>query len=141
MLRKDHRNPIADTGTANDLFDTVGHIMKGRPGYGVDLKKLVVDCHILIPKRCAAGGWESCIMKQTNTPVTNAQARDAQTGMHKSEIDTPALLLELAAMEQNLQHMAAFTAAKHVNLRPHVKTYKATPELAHLQMGAGAIGM
>jgi D-serine deaminase-like pyridoxal phosphate-dependent protein len=71
----------------------------------------------------------------------DSQGSDALVGIHKSEIDTPALLLDLPSMEQNLQRMAAFTAAKGINLRPHVKTYKATPELAHLQLQAGAIGL
>jgi D-serine deaminase-like pyridoxal phosphate-dependent protein len=61
--------------------------------------------------------------------------------MHKNEIDTPALLLDLTAMERNLQRMAEFTAAKKVNLRPHAKIYKATPALAQRQLAAGAIGL
>jgi D-serine deaminase-like pyridoxal phosphate-dependent protein len=73
--------------------------------------------------------------------ATEKSSAAAMIGMHKSEIDTPALLLDLATMERNLQRMAAFTAAQGINLRPHVKTYKGTPELAHLQLQAGAIGM
>jgi D-serine deaminase-like pyridoxal phosphate-dependent protein len=66
---------------------------------------------------------------------------DIEIGMSKSDIDTPALLLDLNVMEQNLKRMADFTAAKKVNLRPHAKIYKATPELAHKQIAAGAIGL
>src|SRR6266511_4302023 len=62
-------------------------------------------------------------------------------GKHKHELDTPALLLDLDAMERNLLRMARFTAAKRVNLRPHAKIYKATPQLAHRQLAAGAIGL
>jgi len=55
------------------------------------------------------------------------------TGIPKSEIDTPALLLDLQAMEDNLRTMAGFFAGREVKLRPHVKLHKATPVLAYLQ--------
>lgn len=67
--------------------------------------------------------------------------RNQFVGMHKSEIDTPALLLDLAAMEKNLNIMANFFADKTCKLRPHVKIYRATPILAHKQIEAGAIGV
>ena len=44
-------------------------------------------------------------------------------------------------MERNLQHMANFLAGRNVRFRPHVKLYRATPELVRLQIEAGAIGM
>jgi D-serine deaminase-like pyridoxal phosphate-dependent protein len=37
--------------------------------------------------------------------------------------------------------MMDFLAEKPVGIRPHVKLFRATPELAHLQLEAGAIGM
>lgn len=80
-------------------------------------------------------------MKQSNLRAAEMPQNDTHLGKHKSEIDTPALLLDLDTMERNLQRMAAFTADKGINLRPHVKTYKATPQLAHLQLQAGAIGL
>ena len=64
-----------------------------------------------------------------------------QVGVRLKDIDTPALLLDVSAMERNLKRMAEFTAARRVNLRPHAKIYKATPQLARLQMAAGAIGI
>jgi D-serine deaminase-like pyridoxal phosphate-dependent protein len=66
---------------------------------------------------------------------------DDPIGAQVTDLDTPALLLEASAMERNLRHMANFLAGKHVRLRPHVKLYRATPELARLQIEAGAIGM
>lgn len=53
--------------------------------------------------------------------------------MVKNEIDTPALLLDLQAMESNLGYMAEFFAKREIKLRPHVKLHKATPVLAHMQ--------
>lgn len=66
---------------------------------------------------------------------------DTLIGMHKNDIDTPALLLDIATMEQNLKRMSDFFAGKRVKLRPHVKLYKATPEFAHKQIESGAIGL
>jgi D-serine deaminase-like pyridoxal phosphate-dependent protein len=62
-------------------------------------------------------------------------------GLPVDELDTPALLLNMEAMERNLAHMAELTAAAGVNLRPHAKIYKATPQLAQRQLAAGAIGL
>jgi len=56
------------------------------------------------------------------------------------EIDTPALLLDLDAMERNLSRMARFFSAGPTKLRPHYKNHKC-PVLARRQMDAGAIGM
>jgi D-serine deaminase-like pyridoxal phosphate-dependent protein len=58
-----------------------------------------------------------------------------------NDLDTPALLLDLAAMERNIATMNAFLATTDVRLRPHVKLHKATPQLVERQMAAGAIGM
>jgi D-serine deaminase-like pyridoxal phosphate-dependent protein len=63
-------------------------------------------------------------------------------GQKKFDIDTPALLLDLEAMEHNLNHMADFFIKRPVKLRPHVKLHKATPILAHMQLNAGgAVGI
>jgi D-serine deaminase-like pyridoxal phosphate-dependent protein len=56
------------------------------------------------------------------------------------ELDTPAILLDLDAMERNLAKMAAFFAHGPTRLRPHYKNHK-SPVLARRQIDAGAIGM
>lgn len=60
--------------------------------------------------------------------------------MHKLDIPTPALLLDLKRMEHNLNKMAEFFSAGPTRLRPHFKNHKCVP-LAKRQMAAGAIGM
>ena len=60
--------------------------------------------------------------------------------MRKADIDTPALLLDLEVMEENLRSMAAFFANRPQKLRPHFKTPK-TPEVARRQLELGAIGI
>jgi D-serine deaminase-like pyridoxal phosphate-dependent protein len=56
------------------------------------------------------------------------------------DIDTPALLVDLEAMESNLNRMAAFFRDKQAKLRPHFKNHK-VPLLAWKQLEAGAIGL
>lgn len=58
----------------------------------------------------------------------------------KSELPTPALLLDLDAVERNIEKMAGFFADKACKLRPHAKTHK-LPWIAHRQVQAGAIGI
>ncbi|MEZ4515952.1 MAG: DSD1 family PLP-dependent enzyme [Chloroflexota bacterium] len=62
-------------------------------------------------------------------------------GMDVHELDTPALLVNLPIMESNLKRMTEYLNGTGVNLRPHVKLHKATPQLAQRQLEAGAIGM
>lgn len=56
------------------------------------------------------------------------------------ELETPALVVDLVAMEGNLRQVAAFFAGVPAALRPHVKNHR-TPALAHLQLAAGAQGI
>ncbi len=44
-----------------------------------------------------------------------------EIGLRKEELDTPALLIDLDAMERNLQKMAEYFRTTKANLRPHVK--------------------
>ncbi len=60
--------------------------------------------------------------------------------MLKSEIPTPALLLDMDAMEANLQRMAAFFAEGPCRLRPHYKNHKCVA-LARRQLAHGAVGI
>ncbi len=65
-----------------------------------------------------------------------------EVGLDRSQVDTPALLVDLAAVEGNLATMAAFFRGRDVKLRPHVKLHKATPALARMALEAtGAVGV
>lgn len=55
-------------------------------------------------------------------------------------IDTPALVIDLDAMERNLAKMAAFSRQHGMRWRPHAKMHKSA-ELALLQIAAGAVGV
>ena len=56
------------------------------------------------------------------------------------ELDTPSLLFDLDVMEANIAEMAKVASDAGVRLRPHTKTHKC-PEIAQLQIGAGASGI
>ena len=68
------------------------------------------------------------------------QYLDALVGRPVSAIDTPALVIDLDAMERNLAAMATFARQNRVKLRPHAKMHKSAA-LAKLQMAAGAVGV
>ena len=63
-----------------------------------------------------------------------------QIGIKKSEIDTPVLLVDIEALEYNIGKMADHFRKANKNLRPHSKSHK-TPEIAKMQLTAGAIGI
>ncbi len=56
------------------------------------------------------------------------------------ELETPALCIDLAALEYNLDHLARWARGAGIRLRPHVKTHKCQA-IARLQRAAGAIGV
>jgi D-serine deaminase-like pyridoxal phosphate-dependent protein len=58
----------------------------------------------------------------------------------RSNIRTPALLVDMEVMEHNLARMAAFFAEGPARLRPHYKNHKCVA-LARRQLAAGAIGI
>jgi D-serine deaminase-like pyridoxal phosphate-dependent protein len=55
-------------------------------------------------------------------------------------IPTPALVVDVEALEANLTSMAGFFKDRPARLRPHFKTHK-SPDLALRQMELGAIGL
>lgn len=60
--------------------------------------------------------------------------------MHISELDTPALVIDLDIMERNLRRMSEYAASHGIRLRPHTKTHK-IPALGRLQLDLGAAGL
>ncbi|MBN9371809.1 MULTISPECIES: DSD1 family PLP-dependent enzyme [unclassified Hydrogenophaga] len=61
-------------------------------------------------------------------------------GQGVAAIDTPALVIDLDAMERNLHRLADWCRARGLRLRPHAKMHKCA-ELAKLQMAHGAVGV
>ena len=69
-----------------------------------------------------------------------AQSLAATTMTDLFELETPALLVDLARMERNLDRAATYAAAHGLALRPHIKTHK-SPRVAQEQLRRGAAGL
>ena len=63
-----------------------------------------------------------------------------QANVSKWELDTPALVVDLDALEANLATMQATVSRNGIAARPHAKTHKC-PQIARLQMEGGAVGI
>jgi D-serine deaminase-like pyridoxal phosphate-dependent protein len=61
-------------------------------------------------------------------------------GLDRSQLVTPALVLDLPAAQRNIARMASAIRDIGSTIRPHIKVHK-SPELARLQVEAGAIGL
>lgn len=61
-------------------------------------------------------------------------------GCGLAEIETPALVVDLDAMQRNLETMAAFARERALRLRPHAKTHKSA-WIAQRQIELGAVGV
>jgi D-serine deaminase-like pyridoxal phosphate-dependent protein len=68
------------------------------------------------------------------------EAYASSIGKSRQEITTPALLLDLEVAKRNIDFMAERLSGMPADLRPHIKVQKC-PELAKLQIDAGAIGV
>src|SRR5205823_15110667 len=64
----------------------------------------------------------------------------ARAGQEKTALDTPALLVDLDALDANIARMAECFRRHGVNWRPHTKGIKA-PQIAQRLIDAGAIGI
>src|SRR6266568_4546382 len=64
----------------------------------------------------------------------------ASIGVALDEVDTPALVLDLDALERNITRMAECLSGTGVRLRPHAKSHKCA-EIARRQIAAGAVGV
>jgi D-serine deaminase-like pyridoxal phosphate-dependent protein len=60
--------------------------------------------------------------------------------MHISEIETPAIVIDLDIMERNLRRAADYARDNDLRLRPHTKTHK-IPALGRRQIEMGAAGL
>ena len=71
---------------------------------------------------------------------TTPEALQTTVGQRVDLIDTPALVVDLDAMDRNIQRMADFARKHQVRWRPHAKMHKSA-ELALLLQQAGAQGV
>jgi D-serine deaminase-like pyridoxal phosphate-dependent protein len=78
------------------------------------------------------------VVKETHDRVKRAYG--GAIGRHRHDVITPALILDLPAARRNINKMADMLTGMPAKIRPHIKVHK-SPELARMQVGAGAIGI
>jgi D-serine deaminase-like pyridoxal phosphate-dependent protein len=80
------------------------------------------------------------IQHQTDTGSARiVDAHRSAIGRARRELTTPSLILDLDVVRRNIAAMAEWTKT-HARIRPHTKVHKC-PEIARLQLAAGAIGL
>ena len=60
--------------------------------------------------------------------------------MHINQLDTPVAIVELDKLEANITRLQKYLDNHGIANRPHIKTHK-IPEIAHMQIKAGAVGI
>jgi D-serine deaminase-like pyridoxal phosphate-dependent protein len=60
--------------------------------------------------------------------------------MHIDELETPFAAINLDKLESNIVKLQRYLDEHSINNRPHIKTHK-IPEIAHMQIKAGAVGI
>ncbi len=56
------------------------------------------------------------------------------------DLDTPALVIDADVLERNIKRQQEAADAAGLEMRPHIKAHK-VPEIAHMQLRAGAVGV
>src|SRR3989475_4256589 len=87
-----------------------------------------------VPELVHAGG----VIDETSERVKLAYGK--AIGKRRSEVITPALILDRHAARRNIEKMANRLRDLPAKIRPHIKVHK-SPELARMQIDAGAIGI
>jgi D-serine deaminase-like pyridoxal phosphate-dependent protein len=84
--------------------------------------------HVWVPTNAA--GYTAADMRGMETTL----------GVSKWELDTPALCVDLDALEANITAAQSRLTAKGLGARPHAKTHKSV-DIAKKQLAAGALGI
>lgn len=84
-------------------------------------------------------------MHSTSGPAFSSRGLGPNAGLvgqphSREQLQTPALLVDIDALERNVAKMAEWCRLNSIALRPHVKTHKSV-EIARLQLAAGAVGI
>jgi D-serine deaminase-like pyridoxal phosphate-dependent protein len=79
-------------------------------------------------------------MTMTATQAKGPNERFIGVAGSRARLNTPALLLDVDAMDRNIAAMAAHVKAAGINLRPHAKGGKSIA-IARRQVAAGAVGI
>lgn len=61
-------------------------------------------------------------------------------GTAVEQLDTPVAIVDLDRLTANINRLQTYLDQHHIANRPHIKTHK-IPEIAHMQVAAGAVGI
>ncbi|MCC5888436.1 MAG: DSD1 family PLP-dependent enzyme [Gammaproteobacteria bacterium] len=84
-----------------------------------------------------SGGVAELLLAQARRPIEPVRLPEP---LPLDAVPTPALVVDRAAMERNLQRMAGHLQQAGCGLRPHAKMHK-TPLIARRQLELGAVGI
>jgi D-serine deaminase-like pyridoxal phosphate-dependent protein len=87
----------------------------------------------------AGAAWGAARTDFRYTDIENRIAKGKFDGITRQDLGTPAMILDQAIFEQNVQHMAAHSKKTGLKIRPHVKVHKCA-EVTQRQIELGAIG-
>src|SRR6185312_6965094 len=73
-------------------------------------------------------------------PEASRKMYTSLVGRLLSDVDTPALVIDLDALDHNIATTAADIPGRGAHCRPHSKANK-TPAIVHKELAAGAIGV
>ncbi|HXV60693.1 MAG TPA: DSD1 family PLP-dependent enzyme [Vicinamibacteria bacterium] len=90
----------------------------------------------------AAGVWtQASASAGSRAEAPSVSLNDArEIGISKWDLDTPALCVDLDALEANLSTMQKTVGQNRIASRPHAKTHKC-PAIARLQLATGSVGI
>ena len=98
--------------------------------------------HFLQAAGASAAVWVPSSVNGYTGPEVAAMASGErlEVGLSMWELDTPALVVDLDALESNIATMQRAVRANGIASRPHAKTHKC-PAIARLQLEGGAVGI
>ena len=80
------------------------------------------------------------LLSSSSLQAKSIDVVSSDIGKSKWDLDSPALCVDLARLEQNIKAVSAPLKGTSVGVRPHVKTHKC-PAIAKMQVEAGAVGV
>src|SRR5262245_8712039 len=75
-----------------------------------------------------------------NALTTETALQDRVARLVEAAADTPEIVIDLDVVRANVERAAVLAREAGVTVRPHTKTHK-LPEVARLQLDAGAVGV
>ena len=102
-----------------------------------DIERVVEAAELIVQREIADGAGAPRRQTRQRGHGRQLRAHVEKVVMTLSDIPTPALVVDVSALERNIRQMADFFQSRACKLRPHFKAHK-TPEIARRQLAAGS---